>query len=101
MNGDNMTAKTNGRYDTEFKKMIVSKYDNGETVLDLCKDFNLKEGTVYPWITQYSNKGARGNAAKETREFSNDDFHQMQKELREIKQENEVLKKCISIFSKK
>lgn len=42
MNGDNMTTKTNGRYDTVFKMMIVQKYDDGETVLNLCKDFNLK-----------------------------------------------------------
>ncbi len=96
-----MTNKTNGRYDTEFKKTIVSLYDNGESVLNLCKDYNLKEGTVYPWISQYSKAGARGNASKEPAQFSNDDYLQMQKELRDIKQENEILKKCITIFSKK
>ena len=96
-----MTTKINGRYDTEFKMMIVQKYDDGESVLNLCKDFDLKEGTVYPWIKQYSKSGATGNAAKGLNQFANDEYLQMQKELREIKQENEVLKKCITIFSKK
>lgn len=101
MNGNNMTTKINGRYDTEFKKMIVQKYDDGETVLNLCNDFNLKEGTVYPWISQYSKSGAKGNDAKDPMQFSNDEFLKMQSELKELKQENEVLKKCITIFSKK
>lgn len=96
-----MTKKTSGRYDTEFKKMIVKKYNNWETVLNLCKDFDLKDGTVYPWITKYSKTGARGNAAKETKDFSTNDYEQLQKENRALQQEIDVLKKCISIFSKK
>ena len=98
---NNMTNKSNGRYDTEFKQMVVAKYESGESVLNLCKDFDLKEGTVYPWISQFSNKGTKGNASKDPVKFTNDEYFKMQKELRNIKQENEVLKKCISIFSKK
>lgn len=32
-----MNTKTNERYDTEFKKMIVQKYDAGETGLNYVK----------------------------------------------------------------
>lgn len=101
MNGDNMTTKINGRYDLEFKKMIVERYEAGESVANLCKDFDLKEGTVYPWISQYSTGGTRGNASKDPITLSNDEIAKIQKELRDIKQENEILKKCITIFSRK
>ncbi len=96
-----MTTKTKRRYDVEFKKMIVQRHEEGASVQSLCNDFDLKEGTIYPWINQYSKKGTSGNASKELHEFSNDDYLQLQKEIREIKQENEILKKCITIFSKK
>lgn len=96
-----MTKKTSGRYDNEFKKMIVEKYDKGETVINLCKDFDLSEGTVYPWIKQYSKSGARGNAAKPVNDFSTNDYETLLKQNRDLMQENDVLKKCITIFSKK
>ncbi len=96
-----MTNKTNGRFDIDFKKMIVELYENGDSVSKLCREYDLKEGTVYPWISQYSKGGARGNASKEPNQYATDDYAKMQKELKELKQENEILKKCVSIFSTK
>lgn len=81
--------------------MIVEKFDNGESVQALCNDFDLKEGTVYPWIKQLSKSGTRGNASKPSNDFSANDIEQILKENRALKQENDVLKKCVTIFSKK
>ncbi len=96
-----MNKNTNGRYDTEFKKMIVKKYEDGADVDKLCKDFELKDKTVYRWIKQYSSMPARGNAAKPKESISPYEKSKMEKEIKDLKQEVEILKKCINIFSRK
>lgn len=42
-----MTTKANWRYNTEFNKRIVQKHEAGESVLKLCKDFNLRQFNSY------------------------------------------------------
>lgn len=96
-----MNKNTNGRYDIKFKEMIVKKYEDGTDVHILCKDFELKDKTVYRWIKQYSTMPARGNAAKPKESISPYEKKQMEKEIKDLKQEVEILKKCINIFSRK
>lgn len=83
-------------FNEEFKKMIVEMYEGGEPVSKLSDEYDVSRPTIYNWIKQYK-----------TIEISNDestDLNEMMKikrEMAKLKEENEVLKKCITIFSKK
>lgn len=84
------------RYDVEFKKMIVSFYEEGKAVKELSKEYDISEVTIYSWIKQYR-KIVDDNGDITT----TDDIAKMKKEMAKLREENEVLKKCISIFSVK
>ena len=83
-------------FNEEFKKMIVEMYEGGEPVSKLSDEYDVSRPTIYNWIKQYK-----------TIEISDDestDLNEMMKikrEMAKLKEENEVLKKRITIFSKK
>lgn len=84
------------RYDVEFKKMIVKFYEDGKSVKELTKEYEISEVTLYSWIKKY--KTITSDSGDVT---TNDDLAKMKKEMAKLREENEVLKKCISIFSVK
>ena len=88
-------------YKLEFKKTIVEQYDNGMSVSKIVNDFKLKEKTVYAWIRLYSTKKSDQSASKEPEVISLAEYELIKKQLREAQLDVEILKKSISIFSKK
>lgn len=89
---------TKGRYNLEFKKTIVRYYEQGKSVAELSKEFQLKDKTIYAWINEYSIVKHQ-NKTNDT--ISLAEYKKLEKELREAKLDVEILKKSISIFSKK
>ena len=83
-------------YNEEFKKMIVEMYEGGEPASKLSDEYDVSRPTIYNQIKLYK-----------TIEISDDettDLNEVMKikmEMAKLKEENEVLKKCITIFSKK
>ena len=41
-------------YDEEFKKLIVSLYQNGKTQTQLSKDYGISLSAINKWVKQYS-----------------------------------------------
>lgn len=85
------------KHDLEFRKMIVSLYENGTSVSELVTDYDLSKPTIYSWIKKYKQHPLKSDG--ET--MSLDDIHKMKREIARIKEENDILKKCIAIFSDK
>lgn len=46
-----MTKKV---YNTEFKQTIVSLYQSGKTVNELCAEFNISTSSVNRWRKEFS-----------------------------------------------
>lgn len=88
-----MTKKV---YDTEFKKTIVSLYDSGKTVNELCSEFKISISSVNRWRKEFSNSLLSTNT-----EHIEDKqrIKALEKELKSIKLERDILKKAVSIFS--
>ncbi|WP_010579579.1 transposase [Liquorilactobacillus vini] len=42
------------KYDIDFKKMIVSLYQNGEKVKDLTSEYGISDKNIYAWIKRYA-----------------------------------------------
>jgi len=83
-------------YDEEFKKTLVSLYENGKRLSELSREYGVNESTIRPWIKKY---GTIITSTGET--TTNDEILKLQKKNHELELENEILKKAVAIFSKK
>lgn len=84
------------RYDEEFKKTIVDLYNSGKGATELCREYGLSNSTIYEWIRDYS------PIISDNGEVTNNkEIQALKKELARVKEENEILKKAVAIFSKR
>ena len=87
----NMTHKP---YDEDFKKSIVSLYQNGKTQAQLSKEYGVSLSAIGKWIRLYSEvKTLDGDimTAKQIKE--------LQRRNAQLEEENLILKKAIAIFT--
>lgn len=83
-------------YDVDFKKTIVDLYNNGKSVTELSREYGLPKSNIHKWIGLYSPvKSSTGEVT------SNDEIIKLKKEMSKLKEENEILKKAVAIFSKR
>ena len=83
-------------YEEEFKKTVVSLYENGKGISELSREYGVGKSTIDSWIKKY--KTITTSTGEVT---NNDEILKLQKKNRELEQENEILKKAVAIFSKK
>lgn len=83
-------------YTEEFKKTIVELYENGKkNKSELAREYGVCESNVRAWIKKY------GTVVTSTGEkTNNDEIIKLQKKIQEVKMENEILKKALTIFSR-
>ena len=84
------------KYTKEFKDTIVQLHEAGQPVSDLVKEYGVANQTIYTWLQLY---GKSGKSKAEN--VSLHELQQMRKEMAKMKEENEILKKALSIFAKK
>ena len=83
-------------YDEDFKKMIVELYESKKPICEIKREYGLVDATIYRWINEY------GKIKTETGEgTSNHEMKKLKKENLKLKEELEILKKAIAIFTPK
>ena len=83
-------------YDEDFKKMIVELYESKKPVCEIKREYGLAEASLYRWIKEY---GKIKTANNET--TTNHEIKRLKKELAQAREENEILKKAVAIFTQK
>lgn len=84
------------KYDEDFKKMIVELYENKKPVCEIKREYGIPEATLYRWIKEY------GTVKTDTGEITNNhEVKRLKKENLKLKEELEILKKAIAIFTPK
>lgn len=89
-----MDSKTKNRYNEDFKKSIVSLYNDGRSQAELIREYGISQSAISKWIKQYSQvKTIDGDilTAKQIKE--------LQKKNAKLEEENLILKKAIAIFT--
>lgn len=90
-------SKTRKQYTREFKQNAVKLWqDSGKAAAEIEGDLGLKSGQLYSWKYEFK-KEARAEADGSAAEA--DEIRRLKKELALVKQERDILKKAISIFS--
>jgi len=91
---------TQKNYDKEFKLNAVKLYlvnKDSKSIREIASDLGVSRGSLSHWIMDYRNKGdgcfvGSGNA-------SNQELRDLKRELYLVKQERDILKKAVAIFS--
>lgn len=86
-------------YDNEFKTMIVELLNSGRTAKELSFEYDIEYSNVHRWKREYQAKS--GDFSKK-RELTPEqkELRALQKELKDVRLERDILKKAVSIFSK-
>ena len=89
------------KYDREFKLNIVKHYRESRKSLTLIsRDFEVPMGTLSGWIQEFKNQGEQSFPGSGKIKPCNEEIYRLRKELAGIKQERDILKKAMAIFSR-
>ncbi|MEY8002029.1 transposase [Clostridium sp. Mt-5] len=86
-------GKTSKRYTDEYKNTIVELFNRGKTYSELNSEYGIPKTTMRQWVLKNKNK-KDGTEAKEQ------NIKGILKKNVMLQEENEILKKALSIFAK-
>ena len=86
-------------YTEDFKRQIVSLYQHGKTKTELIKEYDLTPRALHKWISNYNNTGS----FKQSDNLSDEQKRliQLEKENKQLKMENDILKQAALILGRK
>ena len=87
------------RYEEEFKKQIVALFNNGKSLADLNREYNIAKSTIKVWIERY-NKTESFNV-DDNRTVEEKELIKYKKRLKELEMENDILKQAALILGRK
>ena len=82
-------------YSEEFKQSIVNLYRSGKPSSEILNEYGMSSSVFYKWIKKYSVV-----QISETESMTMIEIKAMQKRLALLEEENMILKKTISIFTR-
>ncbi|NCC70570.1 hypothetical protein EOM09_03230 [bacterium] len=87
-------------YDLEFKKDVVRlSYEGTKTIVQLSKDLGVSQKNIYRWRNELEDKGLikiEQSVLDQAQEL-----RRLRRENAEIKEERDILKKAMAIFTVK
>ncbi len=89
-------AKNQKSYTPEFKQQIVDLHGKaGKGIAELSREYGVPKGTLSNWI-----KTLAPIAVSDIETISLKEYKALQKKMKELEIENEILKKATAIFAK-
>ena len=89
-------AKNQRSYTPEFKQQIVELHNKaGKGITELSNEYGIPKGTISTWV-----KNLSPVQISDTETVSLKEFKALQKRMKELEIENEILKKATAIFAK-
>ena len=89
------------QYSIEFKEEAIKLVLEGNrSQSKIAQELGVANTTLSGWVRKYHNRPERGIKASLSPSETDLELKRMTKELREIKEENEILKKAAAFFAK-
>lgn len=88
------TKNSPAKYTEEFRKTIVSLYQNGKTYAQIQKEYGVSSSALSNWVRKYSQVRVDDDTV-----LSAQQVKALQKRNAELEEENLILKKAIAIFT--
>jgi transposase len=95
------TIKSRRKYDREFKLEAVRLItDGGRRVTEVARDLGIHENLLYTWRQKYLDDTVHSFPGKGHLKPADEELRQLKRELTDVKEERDILKKALAIFSK-
>lgn len=89
-------------YEREFKLMIVELLKAGQSVKSVSEEYHLNDSMIRRWRREYSSeKEAFTGKGIPSLTPEEKEIAKLKKELNEVREERDILKKAVGIFSKR
>lgn len=87
-------------YDKEFKINAVNLYkSSGRSLKAIADELGLAISTLSHWVQDYKKEGTQSFPGKGQVKSSEEELRALRKELMHVRQERDILKKAVAIFS--
>lgn len=86
------------RYSNEFKLEAVRFLESsGRGVQQVCLELGVSDNSLYKWVKLY---GKKSDDQERFSPDNHDELKRLRKELRDVSEERDILKKAVGIFTK-
>lgn len=93
--------KNKKSFTPEYKKEIVKLVtERGKKASEVAEDIGVTAASIRRWVKQYSDHGEDAFPAKGNLKPEDAELKEMKKKLRDLEEENAILKKAMAIFSR-
>ena len=96
-----MEKRTRRKFGKEFKIEAVKLVtERGMKVTEVSRDLGISKELVYRWKNDYEKSGNNSFPGEGKLKPEDEDLRKLRRELANVKEERDILKKAIAIFSK-
>jgi transposase len=88
------------KYDAAFKQEVVKMIAVGRSVPDIARSLGVGENLIYRWKKQAIDSSESQVSESGSPQISLSEHLALQKKLRELEMERDILKKALGIFSR-
>jgi len=93
-----MEVKKRRRFTPEFKSDVVNLIKTGDkSVCEIAQDLEISASVLYRWYKKYTGEN---HPAPEKFSETDKELRELRKQLSDVMEERDILKKAISIFSR-
>lgn len=93
--------KKQRRFSREFKQEAVRLIEeSGKSVADIAEDLGVSDNSLYRWRQEFRRDGEQAFPGKGHLKADDEYVRRLERELKIVKQERDILKKAVAIFSK-
>jgi transposase len=95
------TQKIRRHFDPAYKLQVAKMIrEQGLSVSQVCKDMDLTTSAVHRWLQQYDAELAGHPGIGKPLTAEHQRIRELEKELRQLKSDNELLKKASALFAR-
>ena len=88
------------KYSEEFKKQAIKRVLEGDnSIKEVAESLNMSYDLLKMWRKEYMNKEIK-NSSPDNQKKGNEELNLLRKEIKQLKEENAILKKFAAILSK-
>jgi transposase len=95
-----MSSLQRRKYDAQFKIEAVRLVLNGRPIKQVASDLGINANVLSRWRREYHQDNEQAFPGKGHLKPEDQELHQIKKQLRDITEERDILKKALAIFSK-
>ena len=93
-----MSQRRNSKYSPEFREEAVKMViETSRPIVEVAREHGINEGTLGNWVNRYRKEHAGDEPELELSERAR--LREVERELRDVKMENEFLKKAAAYFA--